>query len=123
MWFRGEKNKHGFWFNGSGTLLSGVVGYVSPYTAGTNITIGSGNVISATDTTYTAGTGISIENNVISATGGSGGGMDEEAVKELIGNEYGMSKVAGAEPVRSISGTLGDALNISASDLGVWTSS
>ena len=38
-------------------------------TAGTNVQISSGNVISATNTTYTAGTGISISNNVISATG------------------------------------------------------
>ena len=84
-----------------------------------NFTIPQG----AAGPTYTAGAGIDITNNVISATGGSGGGMDEEEVKELIGNEYGMSKVAGAEPVRSISGTLGEELNISAFDLGVWTSS
>ena len=39
------------------------------YTAGTNVQISSGNVISATDTTYTAGTNVSISNaNVISAT-------------------------------------------------------
>lgn len=39
------------------------------YTAGTNVQISSGNVISATDTTYTAGTNVQISNsNVISAT-------------------------------------------------------
>ena len=39
------------------------------YTAGTNVSISAGNVISATDTTYTAGTGISISaENVISNT-------------------------------------------------------
>lgn len=38
------------------------------YTAGTNVSISSGNVISATDTTYTAGTGIDITNGVISNT-------------------------------------------------------
>lgn len=38
------------------------------YTAGSNVSISSGNVISATDTTYTAGTGIDITNGVISNT-------------------------------------------------------
>lgn len=38
------------------------------YTAGTNVSISSENVISATDTTYTAGTGIDITNGVISNT-------------------------------------------------------
>ena len=42
-------------------------------TAGSNVSI-SNNTISATDTTYSAGTNITIDsNNVISATGGSGG--------------------------------------------------
>lgn len=45
------------------------------YTAGTNISI-TGTTISATDTTYTAGSGIAISaENVISATGGGGGGL------------------------------------------------
>lgn len=38
------------------------------YTAGTNVQISNSNVISATDTTYTAGTNVSINNGVISAT-------------------------------------------------------
>ena len=42
--------------------------YQEKLTAGSNVQI-TGNVISATDTTYTAGTNVSIENNVISATG------------------------------------------------------
>lgn len=42
-------------------------------TAGDNITISEGNIISSVDTKYTAGTGIEISaDNVISATGGSG---------------------------------------------------
>ena len=37
------------------------------YTAGTNVSISSGNVISATDTTYTAGTGLSLNGTEFSA--------------------------------------------------------
>ena len=37
------------------------------YTAGTNVSISSGNVISATDTTYTAGTGLSLTGTEFSA--------------------------------------------------------
>ena len=44
-------------------------------TAGTNVQISSGNVISATNTTYTAGTGISITNGVISCTFANGNGV------------------------------------------------
>lgn len=38
------------------------------YTAGTNVQISTGNVISATDTKYTAGTNVTISGNTISAT-------------------------------------------------------
>lgn len=62
-----------------GKFLKGDGTWATPpgttYTAGTNVQISNQNVISATDTTYTAGTGISISNNVISATGGGGGGV------------------------------------------------
>lgn len=59
--------------------------------AGTNISIATdGKTISATDTTYTAGTGISISaQNVISATGGSGGAT--YVYYELADIEFGNS--------------------------------
>jgi hypothetical protein len=45
------------------------------YTAGTNVSIGSGNVISATDTTYTAGTGLSLTNTEFSLDTASANGL------------------------------------------------
>lgn len=55
--------------NISGNEISCTVSPGPTYTAGSNVSISSGNVISATDTTYTAGANISINgNNVISAT-------------------------------------------------------
>ncbi|MBE6460363.1 MAG: hypothetical protein E7007_00450 [Alphaproteobacteria bacterium] len=41
---------------------------IKDYTAGENVSISEGGVISATDTTYTAGDNVTIENGVISAT-------------------------------------------------------
>ena len=60
--------------NDSNTAHADIRALIKNYTAGTNVTISDDGVISAQDTTYTAGTNVTIVGNVISATGGGGGG-------------------------------------------------
>ena len=60
--------------NDSNTAHEDIRALIKTYTAGTNVTISDDGVISAQDTTYTAGTNVTIVGNVISATGGGGGG-------------------------------------------------
>lgn len=96
---------HGEYIAGEGIRISGntislttvvlnqlaqIVNKQNKLTAGSNITINSSNVISATDTTYTAGTGISINNGVISNTAPgitytAGTGLD------LTGSAFGLN--------------------------------
>ena len=76
------------------------------YTAGTNVSISSGNVISATDTTYTAGTGIEItagnviNNTQTSAEWGniSGTLADQTDLKNALDEKGTYSKPSGGIP-------------------------
>lgn len=83
---------------------------VKNYTAGNNISISSGNVISAVDTKYTAGDNITIsDQNVISATGTTyvaGEGLD------LTGNEFSVDTTTIQEKL-----TPGDNVSISGNEI------
>ena len=62
--FRGEKKKLVFGCNGSGSEIDATYfEYVSPYNAGTNITINNGTISASTGPSYSAGNGIDINAN------------------------------------------------------------
>ena len=65
--FRGEKVKYKFVYNFGGTEISAInLDYVSPYTAGTNITISNGTISASGGATYTAGTGLNLSSGAFS---------------------------------------------------------
>jgi len=72
------------------------------YTAGTNVSISSGNVISATDTTYTAGTGIDITNGVISNTQTS---AEWGNITGTLADQTDLSTALGGKQETLVSGT------------------